>query len=73
MKGYGQHLQYSVFVCDLSRGEKAQMQVELGDVIQHRVDSVAIVDLGAIQNDTALHFEFMGARRPLPNSGPVIV
>lgn len=70
MKGYGDWLQYSVFVCDLSRAEKSAMQLHLGSIIKHSVDSVAIIDLGDMDR---VCFEFMGTRMPLPRPGPTIV
>lgn len=45
MLGYGDPLQYSVFVCDLSRSEQLVMQGHLLRIV-HAEDSVAIVDLG---------------------------
>lgn len=73
MKEYGEHLQYSVFVCDLDGMEKPAMLLHLGNLIRHSEDSVVIVDLGVAQDRGKLCFEFMGTHRPLPGSGPVIV
>jgi CRISPR-associated protein Cas2 len=70
MKGYGDWLQYSVFVCDLTRAEKSAMQLHLGSLISHAVDSVAIIDVGATDR---LSFEFMGTRMPLPRPGATVV
>ena len=46
MRGYGDHLQYSVFRCALSELQLARMEQELVDVIDHRKDQVMIVPLG---------------------------
>lgn len=73
MKEYGEHLQYSVFLCDLDGVEKPGMLLHLGDLIKHSEDSVVIVDLGVAADRGRLCFEFMGTHRPLPGSGPVIV
>lgn len=70
MKGYGDWLQYSVFVCDLTRAEKSAMQLHLGSIISHAADSIAIIDLGDIDR---VCFEFMGTRLPLPARGPTVV
>lgn len=45
-KGYGVHLQYSVFECDLAPMEKAQFEAKLSDIIKHDEDQVLFVDLG---------------------------
>ncbi|MCC6996722.1 MAG: CRISPR-associated endonuclease Cas2 [Deltaproteobacteria bacterium] len=46
MRGYGVRVQYSVFRCDLSAREKAQLISELGDIIDHQADQVLLVNLG---------------------------
>jgi len=43
---YGEHLQYSVFECDLNPMEKAQLEAELRQVIKHNEDQVLFVSLG---------------------------
>ena len=73
MKGYGWSLQYSVFICDLDMIELLAMRADLGAVIHHTVDSIAIVDLGAPDERGGNCFSFMGAVPRLPTSGPVIV
>lgn len=45
-KGFGQHLQYSVFECDLTPSEKAMMETGLHEVIHHDQDQVLFIDLG---------------------------
>lgn len=72
MKGYGEHLQYSVFVCDLDGTEKPAMMLHLGSIINHATDSVVIVDVGEARGRGELCFEFMGERRDLPSSGSLI-
>lgn len=45
-KNYGDHLQFSVFECDLSEVEKARFESELKDIILHTEDQVIFVRLG---------------------------
>jgi len=73
MKGYGEHLQYSVFLCDLVGSEKSGMLVHLADLIHHGQDSVAIVDLGLANERAEFCAEFLGVRPTLPREGPAIV
>jgi CRISPR-associated protein Cas2 len=73
MKGFGYPLQYSVFVCDLDRMEKVAMIERVGSVIDHRQDSVAIVDLGDPELRGVECLEFLGKRRPLPEDKVRIV
>ena len=45
-KNYGDHLQFSVFECDLSPTEKAGLESELTDIIKASEDQVIFVALG---------------------------
>ena len=45
-KGYGMHLQYSVFQCDLDEREKAEFEGKLSSVINGDEDQVLFMDLG---------------------------
>jgi CRISPR-associated protein Cas2 len=73
MKGFGWAMQYSVFVCDLDVMELLDLKTALGNVIDHRVDSLAFVDLGAPAERGRTCFEFMGSAPRLPTSGPLIL
>jgi CRISPR-associated protein Cas2 len=46
MRGYGDHLQYSVFECQLTPADLARCRHRLGEIIDHREDQVLFVDLG---------------------------
>lgn len=46
MGGWGDHLQFSVFECQLNRAELARLKAELSEVIHHSEDQVLFVDLG---------------------------
>ena len=48
-KNYGDHLQFSVFECDLSPTEKAGIESELIDIIKPTEDQVIFVVLGAAE------------------------
>lgn len=45
-KNYGDHLQYSIFECDLNPSERVQMETTLKDIIDHTKDQVLFVTLG---------------------------
>lgn len=47
MRGYGDHLQYSVFRCILSDRQLATLKERLTDLIDHRKDQVLFVPLGS--------------------------
>jgi CRISPR-associated protein Cas2 len=46
MRGYGDHLQYSVFECQLRKLELVELKMELAAIIHHDQDQVLFVDLG---------------------------
>lgn len=73
MKKYGHPLQYSVFACDLSRGEYLRMHTELTEVINTAVDSIMIADLGEVANDARLRISYIGASEPTPEAKPTIL
>ena len=46
MRGYGDHLQFSVFECQLTATDLVRLRSELASVIHHSNDQVLFVDLG---------------------------
>lgn len=46
MRGYGDHLQYSIFECQLTPSDLVRLRAELREIIQHNEDQVLFVDLG---------------------------
>ena len=46
LRNYGDHLQYSVFECQLTASDLARCRSELDDIIHHAEDQVLFVDLG---------------------------
>ena len=46
MRGWGNHIQYSIFECSLTALSLAQLTRELKDIIHHREDQVLFVNLG---------------------------
>ena len=46
MRAWGDHLQFSVFECQLSRMDLSELRTELAQTIHHDDDQVLFVDLG---------------------------
>lgn len=46
MRNYGDHLQYSVFECQLTSTDLVRCRAELAEIIHHDEDQVLFVDLG---------------------------
>ncbi len=66
MRGFGDHLQYSVFRCALTDREKIQLVAKLTEVIHHGEDQVMLVDLGGVSPRSRRRFRTLGV--PMTNS-----
>jgi CRISPR-associated protein Cas2 len=73
MMGFGEPLQYSVFLCELSPKEKVIMISTVSGVIQHLVDSVLVIDLGPLGGRGNGCIEFFGQSKELTERGPVVI
>lgn len=65
MLGFGDPLQYSVFVCSLSKTEKLIMISEVRKLINEEQDRFLLVCLGPERDDTSSLFEFYGLKNPI--------
>lgn len=68
-KAWGYPLQYSVFVCDLTRSELLLMRRDLQDEMSTTQDSIGIFDLGPPEGRGVKCVEFLGRNRELPDAG----
>ena len=68
MRGFGDHLQFSVFLCRLSPIQRARMVEALVHVIKPTEDQVVLVDLGLVDPDSRI--ETLG--RPMVHTERVI-
>jgi len=66
-KAWGYPLQYSVFVCDLSRSELLLMKRDLRDEMSTAQDSVSLFDLGPPNGRGIRCIEFIGKAREIPD------
>lgn len=60
MKGFGRHLQLSVFQCDLPPVDVLKMKAALTEIIQHADDQVLIIDLGPTEGRPIKAIESLG-------------
>jgi CRISPR-associated protein Cas2 len=73
VKGFGWSMQYSVFVCDLSPMELFSLRAAVGKILNHDVDSVALIDCGDPAERGRDCFSFLGPYPDLPVKGSVIL
>jgi len=61
MRGFGDHIQLSVFRCELSDRELVELRVKLADAINQREDQVLFIDIGPAGGDrTVTAIESLG-------------
>lgn len=73
MQGFGEHLQLSVFQCDLTAIDRIELQAELQKIINPDEDKVLIIDLGASDPYPVKSFQVLGQQVQIVRRGPVIV
>ena len=73
MRGFGQHLQLSVFSCDLTPSQRIQMIAALESAIDANEDQVLVIDLGPSQARPIDEIEAVGRPLMVQDRGPVIL
>jgi CRISPR-associated protein Cas2 len=71
MEDHGERLQYSVFLCDLSLAERAELESAVLRIMHGGEDSVIQIDLGPVTSPA--HVRVLGRPRRMPDPGPKIV
>ncbi len=66
---YGERLQYSVYICDLTRQEMVALRARLRRELNLLEDSVSIFDLGPTSGKTATRVEHLGPTAPVARAG----
>ena len=70
--GNGDHVQYSVFLSDLSQRELIVLKARLSDIINEREDQVLFIDLGKETRPLGESLEVIG-RSYQPSSRSMVV
>ena len=58
--GYGDHVQYSAFLCELSAMEFQRIKGQLASSINHKQDQVIVLKMGKAQNSIDNKLECIG-------------
>ncbi len=48
MRGYGEHVQYSVFLCRLTDKDMVVLKEKIHDIVHHDEDQVMLIRLGRV-------------------------
>ena len=72
MRGYGDHAQLSVFICNLSDKEYLMMTHDIDSIINHSDDKVMIADLGPAHSRGQNSITFFGKPYIFPERCAII-
>lgn len=73
-RAFGTALQYSVFLCILSRTDRVRLGASVGETIDHSRDRVIILDLGADSDASWIpDLEVFGRQHVVRARGHVVV
>lgn len=73
LRGYGDHLQLSVFRCELNDRELVELRAKLGQAIHHDQDQVLFVDLGPADGRARDAIRSLGRAYTHPERHAIIV
>jgi CRISPR-associated protein Cas2 len=73
MRGWGDHLQLSVFECDLSLQERVELEAGLGLLINHQEDQILFIVLGPTNGRGRRAIRALGARYVPPERQAIVV
>ncbi|MCL4320679.1 MAG: CRISPR-associated endonuclease Cas2 [Candidatus Thermoplasmatota archaeon] len=73
MRGFGESIQYSVFMCELSPKEKAILVTSLHEAINHNEDRIMVIDIGSIEIAAFERIEFIGKVIEITNRECIII
>lgn len=65
---YGDRVQYSVFVVDISPARLIKLKDKLVEIIEAEEDSIMICDLGRVAELDASRFSYLGLERPITDN-----
>jgi CRISPR-associated protein Cas2 len=73
MKGYGEHIQLSVFRCELTHRALVELRGRLGAVINHEQDQVLFIDVGPEEGRGSTSMSAIGRAYRPADRGAVVV
>jgi CRISPR-associated protein Cas2 len=73
MRGFGEHLQLSVFLCDLPAVDRVRMVAALDAAVDHTEDQVLVIDLGPTQASPVTSIAAIGRPMTVRERGVMVV
>ncbi|MFC1591218.1 CRISPR-associated endonuclease Cas2 [Thermodesulfobacteriota bacterium] len=75
LRGYGDHIQYSVFLCQLTDKDHIILSEKIKDIINRKEDKVILITLGLVhgkRNSLPEHWEVIGEPLSIPDHSVMI-
>lgn len=69
---FGDRVQYSVFVVDISPAKLIKLRAEMAEIIASKEDSVMICDLGRVAELNEKRFSYLGVERPITENDMLV-
>lgn len=73
MRGWGEHIQYSVFRCELNARELVELRGQLSFVINHNEDQVLFIDVGPVEGRGGTSIRAIGKTYTPPERTAIVV
>lgn len=73
MRGWGDHIQLSVFRCELNERELVELRRRLSDVIHTGEDQVLFVDVGPVEGRGSMSIRAIGKVYTAPERRAIVV
>ena len=73
MRGWGDHIQFSVFRCELNPRELVELRSSLGALIHNGEDQVLFVDVGPVEGRGSTSIRAIGKTYVPPERQAIIV
>ena len=73
LRGFGDHIQYSVFRCDLSERLRIEMIAAVHLLIDHTADQILVIDLGPIDGRASTCISSLGITYTNPERTTLIL
>jgi len=73
LRGFGDHLQFSVFRCELSETESVRLRARLREAIKPTEDQVLFADLGPVEGRGASAIDALGSPYTHPERHAIVV
>lgn len=73
MRGWGEHIQFSVFRCELNSRELVELRTSLSALIHHGEDQVLFIDVGPVEGRGNTSIRSIGKAYVSPERTAIVV